>query len=197
MKKENQGEHFTQIPNRIIEALAKTNFCAYESRYVFFLLRKTLGFHKEYDRIANSQFSKFTGIPRPHICRTERELLSRKIIIRENKRVGLNPNLPEWIKLPKKAITQQGKEIAQEGNEKLPIQVATKETKENKQKKADFSFQEKIDAYKHGERWGEKPYYRGEEMRWSENKWWVIPEDGGSWLEFADDDSKIEWVKKS
>ena len=41
-----------------------------------------------------------------------------------------------------------------------------------------------------------KAFYRstGEEMRFSKRKWWVIPEDGGRWLEFAGDPKKdIEW----
>ncbi len=31
----------------------------------------------------------------------------------------------------------------------------------------------------------EKPFFRGQEMRQAQGKWWVIPEDGGAWLEFA------------
>ncbi len=39
-----------------------------------------------------------------------------------------------------------------------------------------------------------KPFYRDKPMVWSENykKWYVI-DNGGSWLEFADKEDKIEW----
>jgi ribosomal protein S13 len=39
-----------------------------------------------------------------------------------------------------------------------------------------------------------KPHYRGDPMVWSETKrkWYVISPEG-EWLEFADDESKIEW----
>ncbi|MCX6764751.1 MAG: hypothetical protein NTU58_03590 [Candidatus Nealsonbacteria bacterium] len=39
-----------------------------------------------------------------------------------------------------------------------------------------------------------KPFYDGRPMVWSEakKKWYVI-DDGGSWLEFADKEEKIEW----
>ncbi len=39
-----------------------------------------------------------------------------------------------------------------------------------------------------------KPYYRGNAMVWSETekKWYVISEDG-DWLEFAGEESDIEW----
>jgi len=32
-----------------------------------------------------------------------------------------------------------------------------------------------------------KRYFKGEEMRFSKNKWWVLPKDGGKWLEFGGD----------
>ena len=38
-----------------------------------------------------------------------------------------------------------------------------------------------------------KPYFRGEEMRWKSNKWWVLPSDGGSWLEYAGSKEEIDW----
>ncbi len=38
-----------------------------------------------------------------------------------------------------------------------------------------------------------KPYFNGEEMRFSQNKWWVLPSGGGQWLEFAGSEKDIEW----
>lgn len=39
-----------------------------------------------------------------------------------------------------------------------------------------------------------KPYYKGAEMRRDKRgKWWVIPEDGGRWLEFNAPESEIDW----
>lgn len=38
-----------------------------------------------------------------------------------------------------------------------------------------------------------KPFFRGEEMRMSKGKWYVIPKDGSSWLEFAGNKEEIEW----
>ena len=57
-------------------------------------------------------------------------------------------------------------------------------------KKGDLSFKELADAYKKGER-SYKPFFRGDEMRWSQNRWWVI--ENGEWLEFAGNESEIEW----
>jgi len=48
-------------------------------------------------------------------------------------------------------------------------------------------FRDMLTAYKEGQKPGYRPFYKeDEEMRWSQNKWWVIPKEGGEWLEFAD-----------
>lgn len=38
-----------------------------------------------------------------------------------------------------------------------------------------------------------KPYFRRDEMRFSQNKWWVLPSDGSEWLEFAGKKEDITW----
>jgi hypothetical protein len=72
----------------------------------------------------------------------------------------------------------------------------TNNNTKNTNKKICFSSNEnKASLYKQGKRWGEKPYFRGEEMRWiiKEKKWKAIPRDGGDWLEFGGKESEIEW----
>ena len=39
-----------------------------------------------------------------------------------------------------------------------------------------------------------KPYYKGQEMRKKGGKWWVLPEDSSSWLEFAGKKEDIEYL---
>jgi len=38
-----------------------------------------------------------------------------------------------------------------------------------------------------------KAFYDGQEMRFFKSKWWVIPLDGGKWLEYVGDIKDIEW----
>lgn len=40
---------------------------------------------------------------------------------------------------------------------------------------------------------GKKPFFNGEAMRHSKGRWWVVPKDGGQWLEFAGELKDIEW----
>jgi phage replication O-like protein O len=67
------------IANQIAEALYKTNLSAYESRLLWFIFRKTYGWHKKKDRISYSQFAE-TGIARRHTQRTIKQLKGRNII---------------------------------------------------------------------------------------------------------------------
>lgn len=53
-----------------------------------------------------------------------------------------------------------------------------------------LSYKEITEAYKNGKR-DYKPFFWGNEMRWSQNKWWVI--ENGEWKEFAGLESEIEW----
>ena len=74
---------FTPIASELVEALAKVNLSAYESRVLWALLRKTYGWHKKADRISRSQFAEITKLDPRHISRTLSNLVSRKIIIKK------------------------------------------------------------------------------------------------------------------
>ena len=192
-------DYFSQISNRLIEKLAKTNLSPYEGRYLFALLRKTFGWGKDFDYIANSQFADITGIKRPHISRTEIKLLGRKIITCRGNEIGFNMEFNQWLKLPTEVIiTRKGKTITYKGNKKLPGAVATKENKEIIQKKSDSSFGnnlEILEAYKKGDR-KYKPFYMDYPMRWvkHEQRWYVIK--NGEWSEFGTSQKEIKWELK-
>ena len=82
--------NFTQVPNELLEALARTYLSPNESKIVFFIIRKTFGWHKTEDWIALSQIEEGTGIAKPNVCRSLNSLKRRNIIERPNrKRVSL------------------------------------------------------------------------------------------------------------
>ncbi len=88
---------FTMVANEIIEALARINLCAYESRVLWLIIRKTYGWHKKIDWIALSQIVDSTGILKPNVSRTLKSLKARNIIIRDkNRRVGLQKDYEKW-----------------------------------------------------------------------------------------------------
>ncbi len=76
---------YTPIASELVEALAKTNLSAYESRVLWALLRKTYGWHKKADRISRSQFASLTGLDGRNISRTLSKLVSRNIVTRRTR----------------------------------------------------------------------------------------------------------------
>lgn len=66
-------------------------------------------------------------------------------------------------------------EVGLKEKEKLKLKLKEKENKSSSFKKG-------------------KPFYDDQEMRFFKNKWWVIPKEGGKWLEFAGNPEKdIDW----
>ena len=80
---------FIRIASEIVDALCKVNLSAYESRVLWFILRKTYGWQKKTDWISLSQFSKGTGLDKRHVHRTLKRLQEREIV----KDAKLNRNI--------------------------------------------------------------------------------------------------------
>ncbi len=93
----------TKIANELMEAFCKINLSPYESRVLFFILRKTYGWSKKADKIPLSQIVEGTGMKKPHVCRALQSLISRSIVTRTgNKQTQLNKDYAQW--LPKQVI---------------------------------------------------------------------------------------------
>jgi len=88
---------YTQVANEILEALVKINLSPYESRVLWFIIRKTYGWHKTTDWISLSQITTGTAIAKPNVCRTIKWLSSRNIITRPDSRhVGFQKDYTKW-----------------------------------------------------------------------------------------------------
>lgn len=101
-------------------------------------------------------------------------------------------NYDYFQRLPK---GEGNNENDKEGNSKTTEGQHRKRKKNEIQMKeiSSLSFKELSDAYKQGKR-EYKPFFEGSEMRWSQSRWWVI--ENGQWLEFAGEESEIEWRQK-
>lgn len=120
---------YTKIANEILEALVKINLSSYQWRCVLFLIRKTYGFSRKSDQIALSQWVSGTGIKKPHVCRTLKELQRRCIVTNSGNKWGFNKHYSQWKVLPNRVIvTPPGNIVAPLGNLPLPDGGHTKET---------------------------------------------------------------------
>ena len=129
-------EGHTDISHGIIEALAQTYLSSYESQVIFAILRKTVGWHKNVDKIPNSQLVSATGIHKAHVSRTLSKLKSRRIVTQTGNKIGIQTDTTKWIKqmLPKQVTTKllpkQVTGVTQTGNKKLPKQADSKDNKD-------------------------------------------------------------------
>ena len=136
---------FTPIPNEILEALCKVNLSPYESRVLWFLLRKTYGWKKKSDRIALSQFSKGLGLDRRLVHRALKKLSTEKkmiVISRDDKNrptYGFQKDYSKW-RMSSRKMTVIGTDDGVSSTEMMgvsSVEMNTKETitKETIQKK--------------------------------------------------------------
>jgi len=71
---------FLKIANDLFEAIIRQKLASSELRIFLFVIRKTYGFKKTWDRISYSQLSEGTGITRNHINRVLKSLKQKKMI---------------------------------------------------------------------------------------------------------------------
>lgn len=135
---------YTQIANELIEALARFNLSPYESRLLWYIVRKTYGYQKKTDAISLGQFALGTGIPVSNVIRTLRKLESRHFITKSKDfyvcEYGINKHYDQWLTTICTDSTQAGSistgsapvDSAQTDNEVLPPQTITTAPADNK-----------------------------------------------------------------
>ncbi len=101
---------FTAISNEVMEALSSFRLSGQEWQCLCVILRKTYGWNKKTDAISLDQFSLLSKMVRPHIVRSLKNLLSKKVItITKNgnrlkpNTYGFNKHYDQWV-LSKKVI---------------------------------------------------------------------------------------------
>ena len=93
---------FTRIANELLEALPGQPLSGQEFRVILFIIRKTYGYHKKYDRIALSQFQKALKISKVRCYQVIKSLISKNIItVYENidgctRKLGINKSYLNW-----------------------------------------------------------------------------------------------------
>ena len=95
-----QLEHgYTQIANEIIEHLMKLHLSSNQWQVLLCIIRKTYGFQKKVDFIANSQIVEATALCKSVVSRSLRVLLSINVIERKGKFIGFQKDWEIWHKL--------------------------------------------------------------------------------------------------
>ena len=89
----------TKIANEIMHHLAKIHLSSNQWQVLICIIRKTYGFHKKVDYIANFQIVQATGLCKAVVSRTLEKLTELKIIDLEGKFIGFQKDWEQWNKL--------------------------------------------------------------------------------------------------
>lgn len=89
---------YTQIANETLEELARFHLAPNAWRILMLIIRKTYGYHKKVDYIANCQIVQGTGLCKAVVSRCLRTLLQQNLITRNSKKTGLQDDYTLWQK---------------------------------------------------------------------------------------------------
>lgn len=102
---------YTPIANELLEKLVKMPLAPNQWRVLLCIIRKTYGFHKKVDYIANFQIGEATGLCKAVVSRCLKELKDRQLITRKGKIIGFQKDWGKWQGLIFQ--TQLGSELAE------------------------------------------------------------------------------------
>lgn len=171
-----------------------------EQKVLDYLLRHTWGYNKTADRISYSQFShgikrnngiwldRGCGVKSPKaLCKALKGLMGKSFLKVEKTTGKTNYYILKFADdeangealLPKgKYPSFQSKEVGTSQGEDTIKDITIK-----RETIGPSSFKKKL-----------KPFFWGQEMRKDQRgKWWIIPKDGGQWLEFTGSKEEIQW----
>jgi phage replication O-like protein O len=100
MAKPQLEDGYTSIANELLEQIVRLHLSPNLWQVLFFIIRKTYGYHKKEDYITNSQIVEGTGIHKSHVSRSIKLLIKKKIITRSGKFIGIQKDWEQWEKLP-------------------------------------------------------------------------------------------------
>jgi len=98
---------YTQIEHEVLEKLARTSLAPNQWRVLIFIIRKTCGWHKEVDYIANFQIVGGTGLCKAVISRCLKELSNLQLISRKGKYIGFQKDWEKWGELAEPSTSEK------------------------------------------------------------------------------------------
>lgn len=96
MAESHSEDTYTRLANDVLEHLARLHLSANQWQVLLCIIRKTCGFHKKVDQIANSQIVAATGLCKAVVSRALKDLHGKGIITRNSKHLGLQADLTKW-----------------------------------------------------------------------------------------------------
>lgn len=93
---------YTMLANEIIDAFTRLHLSGNEWRVLWVIIRKTYGFHKKVDKIANSQIIEATGLHKGVVSRSIKKLYAANVVFKNGKMLGFQKDYELWFELEHK-----------------------------------------------------------------------------------------------
>ena len=134
---------YTRIANELYQVVNNGHSCPVNVRHlriIHALIRRTYGFNKTMDSVADTQLAADTGIPRSKVNVAKHELIAMKVIklSEDGRKIGINKDYSSWdfSKRPEKKAPKAKSKMDQNGNSvtKMVTQDVTKTVTHKRQK---------------------------------------------------------------
>ncbi|MCE8034591.1 hypothetical protein EKK97_13900 [Billgrantia tianxiuensis] len=125
---------YTRIANELYEVVNNVHTCPVtirQMRVIHAVIRRTYGFNKSFDRIADTQLAADTGLPRQMVNKAKNELIDMHVLVLDGRKLGINKHYAEWdfsAKPKKKAPAPKQKQNADSVSKMLTQNVSKTET---------------------------------------------------------------------
>ncbi|KAB3484345.1 replication protein [Escherichia coli] len=87
---------YTRFANELLEAIASADLTARQLKVMLAYVRKTYGFNKKTDRIADEQIAQLTGLSRQNVNKAKKELISMNCLFMDGNQIGVNSEVSVW-----------------------------------------------------------------------------------------------------
>ncbi|EHS3846814.1 replication protein [Escherichia coli] len=87
---------YTRFANELLEAIASADLTARQLKVMLAYVRKTYGFNKKTDRIADEQIAQLTGLSRQNVNKAKKELISMNCLFMDGNQIGVNSEASAW-----------------------------------------------------------------------------------------------------
>ena len=87
---------YTRFANELLEAIASADLTARQLKVMLAYIRKTYGFNKKTDRIADEQIAQLTGLSRQNVNKAKKELISMNCLFMDGSQIGVNKEVSAW-----------------------------------------------------------------------------------------------------
>lgn len=133
--KVNDCDDFIKTPRQVKKYMMSISnqYLTYRQyRIIDALIEKTCGWHKDFDRITNTQIAEMINLHHTHVSKEISELVERKILIKQGNKIGVNKNINEWIlefsRNSQTLAKPANKSLAKTAKEDKPNQLNTIDT---------------------------------------------------------------------